>query len=165
MNVPETPTSRGEGPDPRAERLTALAAHLGVELAPFDGPLDAFQLDGHRGADDPVYLGGDLHAVHPDACERRPRPEHDDSLDAATIAFDDLEQEKVEAVAVTGIWCLVLRGDQVDSAPYFSLWDTHGLLRTWLLLPPARLMIGPGHLWLPSVPPRPESPGLAKSGR
>jgi hypothetical protein len=41
----------------------------------------------------------------------------------------------------------------VDSAPYFSIWDTDGRMRTWLLLPPARLMIGLGHFWLPSVPP------------
>ncbi|MCW2980614.1 MAG: hypothetical protein JWO14_2341 [Solirubrobacterales bacterium] len=103
----------------RDDSLAKLAEEFGLDPPRFDGPLQAFDMapDSEKGIARTIYLGGDLHAVHPDASERRPRPERDDSLDAATITFDDLEQEKVEAVAVAGIWCLVLRGEQVDSAP------------------------------------------------
>jgi hypothetical protein len=147
----------------RGDPLAKLAEELGRDLPAFDGPLQAFDMApvSEKGTTRTIYLGGDLHAVHPDTREHRPRPEHDASLEAATVALDDLEHESVETVAVAGIWCLLLRGDQVDSAPYFSLWDTDGRLRTWLLLPPARLMIGIGQFWLPSVPP-PRSPDTGK---
>jgi hypothetical protein len=142
-----------------------LAAILGLELPPFDGPLVAFDPAPEGAPGDPVYLGGDLHRVHPAASQRYPGPRRDDSLDAARITLSDCENEDLETTAVEGIWCLALHGDLVDSAPYFTLWDTAGRMRIWLLLPPARLMIDIAHLWLPSVPPPPGSPGFGSSGR
>jgi hypothetical protein len=120
----------------------------------FKGPLDASYVGDGRGPDAPIRLGGDLHAVHPGAAPPGRRPRRDHSLDAATITLHDDDHESVVAVARQGVWSLVLRGDMLDSAPYFTLWDSEGRLRTWLLLPPARELIDAGHLWLPSVPPR-----------
>ncbi len=138
-----------------------LAELLGLELPPFDGPLVAFDPAPEGASGDPVYLGGDLHRIHPDASERRPGRRRDDSLDGATITIADHEHEDLEATAVLGIWCLALHGDLVDSAPYITIWDTDGRRRAWLLLPPARLMIGLGHFWLPSVPPPPDAHGVS----
>jgi hypothetical protein len=134
-------------------------SELGLGMPPFDGPLVAFDPAPAGAPGDPVYLGGDLHAVHPDAPERyRGRP-RDESLDEARIALGDDEHEDLEVTAVDGVWCLAIYDDLVDSAPRFNLWDTDGRLRTWLLLPPARLMIGIAHFWLPSVPPvHPDQP-------
>jgi hypothetical protein len=140
--------------------LGRLAAILGLELPPFDGPLVAFDPAPEGAPGNPVYLGGDLHRVHPDASERYSGRRRDESLDAARITLTDYEHEDLEATAVEGVWCLALHGDLVDSAPYFTLWDTAGRMRTWLLLPPARLMIGIAYLWLPSVPPPPGSPDM-----
>ncbi len=127
----------------------------GLELPPFDGPLVAFGPAPEGAPGHPVYLGGDLHRVHPDASEQYPGRARDESLDDARIVLADQEHEDLEATAVGGVWCLALHGDLADSAPYFALWDREGLMRAWLLLPPARLMIGIGHFWLPSVPPPP----------
>jgi hypothetical protein len=134
----------------------------GLELPPFDGPLVAFDPapDGAPGA--PVYLGGDLHRVHPDASGQHHGRPRDESLDGAKVGLSDQEHEDLEGTAVAGVWCLALQGDLVDSAPYFTIWDTEGRMRAWLLLPPARLMIGIGHFWLPSVPP---PPGPTRQGR
>ncbi len=144
---------RRETPPPSAadERLEDLAAQLGLGLPPFAGPLDAFDLGKDRGPDDPIYLGGDLHAVHPDTVERRPPTRRDPSLDAAMVMVDDREHGCASVVAVQGIWCLALSGGLRDSTPYFSLWDGEGRMRAWLLLPPARLMMGLGHFWLPRI--------------
>jgi hypothetical protein len=154
---------RDEKPfEPRrsARRAERLAEELGLEL-PFKGPLDAFALSEEPGPGVPICLGGDLHAVDPEARGPRPPVGRDESLDAATVGLDDEEHESIQALAVEGIWCLALREEMLDSAPYFTLWDTQGRLRTWLLLPPPRLMIGLGRFWLPSVPP----PGRGASPR
>jgi hypothetical protein len=153
----EAPASASEG-----ERLEALAALLGFEPPPFEGPLGAFELGEEREAGEPIYLGGDLHRVHPDGVDRRPGREHDHSLDAAKVGLDDYEHPVIEAVALDGLWCIALGGEIVDSAPYLTICDSEGRTRAWLLLPPARLMIGIGHLWLPSVPP---PPGPTRQGR
>jgi hypothetical protein len=135
----------------------SFAAIAGLDLPPFDGPLVAFDPTPEGAPGGAIYLGGDLHRIHPDAAERCSGRRRDESLDEARIALNELGQGNlVEATAVQGVWCLALYGDQVDSAPYFTLWDTEGRMRTWLLLPPARQMISLAHLWLPSVPPPPD---------
>jgi hypothetical protein len=141
-----------ESSGPRGERLAALARALGVALPPLQGPLVAFQLDGHRSAEDPVFLGGDLQAVHPDAGPASCRAGRDATLDNAVITLTDHENETLELAAVEGIWCTALSGERLPAAPYFSITDSDGSVRTWLLLPPLRLMVGIAHLWLPSVP-------------
>jgi hypothetical protein len=143
----------------RAERLEALAARLGIELPLFKGPLAAFELGDKADPKGPVYLGGDLHAVHPEATEERPGAGRDASLDSARVCLTDYENDTLEAIAVEGIWCLRLEGDLTASAPFFSLTDSEGRLRAWRLLPPPQLMIGIGHFWLPSVPAPGEPPG------
>jgi hypothetical protein len=161
MSSAETPENGPGHSCPRAEMLAALAKKLGVKLPPLVGPLVAFQLDGHSGAEDPVFLGGDLQAVHPDAGPPSRRSANDPTLDNAIVTLTDHENETLELAAVEGIWCTVLRGERLPAAPYFSLTDSTGAIRTWLLLPPPRLMVGIAHLWLPSVPPGtdPRSPG------
>ena len=142
------------------KRLEGLARSLGLELPAFRGPFDAFVLADERSRGDPVYLGGNLHAVHPDASGQRLGREQDRSLDNAIISLSDYGHEALEVTAVEGIWCMRLEADLAESARYFALFDSDARIRTWLLVPPARQMIGIGHLWLPSVPP----PG-ALSGR
>jgi hypothetical protein len=134
----------------------------GHEQPPFDGPLVAFDPAPEGAPGGPVHLGGDLHRVHPDTSEPHVGRCRDESLDEATIGLYDQEHLNLEATAVAGVWCVALHGDLVDSAPYFTLWDSKGRMRAWLLLPPARLMIGIGHFWLASVPPL---PGPARQGR
>jgi hypothetical protein len=146
------------------QRLADLADALGVELPPFAGPLVVFDPADQHGPGDPIYLGGDLHAVHPDAPGDPGPREPDPSLDNATLTFGDIPHPWPEAVAVEGIWCVVLEGELTDLSPFFMLWDDLGRLRTWLLLPPASAMIGEGHLWLPSVPPPSQSIGPGPSG-
>lgn len=150
-----------EGPDPRTERLAALAGWLGVGLPPFEGPLAAFQLEGRRGAEDPVFLGGDLHAVHPSAEGAGGRGDRDASLDGAIVTLVDHEREMLDLAAVEGLWCTRIEGERLLAAPFFSLTDAEGRTRAWLLLPPPRLMVDIAHLWLPSVPP-PDDPGGGK---
>lgn len=128
-----------------------------LELPPFDAPLVAFDPAPGGAPGGPVYLGGDLHRVHPGAAGRDPGRVRDESLDEARIALFDREDEELETTAVEGVWCLALHGELVDSAPYLTLRDTEGRLRTWLILPPARTMIGIAHLWLAHIPP-PGSP-------
>ncbi len=115
----------------------------------------AFQLDGHRGAEDPVFLGGDLQTVHPAAAPASPA--RDTTLDNAIITLADHEHAMLDVAAVAGIWCTRLEGERLPAAPYFSLADSGGRIRAWLLLPPPRLMVGIAHFWLPSVPP-PDDP-------
>jgi hypothetical protein len=134
----------------------------GLELPPFDGPLVAFDPAPEGAPGGPVYLGGDLHRVHPDAAEPHPGRVRDESLDNARVVLIDQVHEDLEARAVAGVWCLALHDELADSAPYFTIWDSEGRMRAWLLLPPARLMIGIGHFWLPSVPP---PPGPTRQGR
>lgn len=129
------------------------AALLGLELPPFEGPLIAFGPGGKGAPGDPIYLGGDLHAVHPDAADRRPGRRRDHFLERARVAIRADECGIVEDTAVEGVWCLALHGEFADAAPYLSILDTGGRMRACLLLPPARLMVGIGHFWLPSVPP------------
>jgi hypothetical protein len=150
-------------PPPGEHRLAGLAARLGLDLPPFAGPIDAFRMGEEPRPDDPIYLGGDLQAIHPDTVDRRPAG-RDPSLDAATVTIDDQEHPSMQAVAVEGIWCLRLRENLVDSAPYLFIHDTDGRLRAWLLLPPAGLMIGIGHFWLPQINPPSGLPGDAGSG-
>jgi hypothetical protein len=137
------------------ERLDALALIAGLELPPFDGPLVACDPAPGGAPGGPVYLGGDLHRVHPEAVVKRPERRRDESLDEARIVLAEPEEESLEVNAVEGLWCLALFGDQVDSAHYFALWDTEDRMRIWLFLPPVRPMIGLAHLWLRSVPPPP----------
>jgi hypothetical protein len=154
----------GPQPPPAGEdRLAGLAARLGLELPLFVGPIDAFRIGEEPRPEDPIYLGGDLQAIHPDTVDRRPAG-RDPSLDAATVTIDDQEHPSMQAVAVEGIWCLLLRENLVDSAPYLMIHDTEGRLRTWLLLPPAHLMIGIGHFWLPQIKPPSGLPGDAGPG-
>lgn len=165
MTATEPPTPPGEAEDPRLRRLAALAAHLGIELPPFEGPLVAFQLDGGRGAADPVYLGGDLHAVHPRSGGAGGSP-RDATLDSSIVTLSDHESEMTDVAAVEGIWCTRIAGERLPAAPYFTLTDSEGRIRACLLLPPPRLMVGIAHFWLPSVPP-PDDPrgvGFGSSG-
>jgi hypothetical protein len=143
-------TAPGESPaEDREARLAGLAATLGLELPVFEGPLAAFRLV----AEGPVFLGGDLHAVHPEAAGRRRITRPDPSLDSATIVLTGFEDEALEALAVCGIWCIRVEGELLDAAPYFSIFDAEGRPRTWLLLPQPRLLVDLGHLWLPAVAP------------
>jgi hypothetical protein len=139
---------------PDAGRLGRLAAELGLDLPPFDGPLVVFDPSGRRRAGDPLYMGGDLHAVHarPPAPGDPPR---DDTLDEATITLTlgDFQEDTVETVAVGGVWCVGLHDVLLDSPLYLMIRDRDGRLRAWLLLPPPISMLGEGGLWLPSVPP------------
>jgi hypothetical protein len=150
------------GPAPRRpgdDRLARFAARLGLELPLFPGPLIAFDPAEERAPGDPIYLGGDLHAIHPGTTAGPPpAPGRDRSLDAATIALTDFEHPTLETTAVEGVWCLALRGGLLETAPYFTISDTEGRLRTWILLPLATSMIGLVHLWLPAVPPPPANP-------
>jgi hypothetical protein len=137
----------------RDRRLACLAEELGLGIPPFEGPLSAFAPPGPRTEDDPIYLGGDLHAVHPEAKVKSLRPGGvDPSLDGAEILITNFEDDAVKTSAVDGIWCVGLSGPVIDTAPYFSITDIDGRCRTWILLPPPRLMIGMGHYWLPAVP-------------
>jgi hypothetical protein len=153
VSAPELPDHGFESSGLRAERLATLAKALGVPLPPLQGPLVAFQLDGHRSAEDPVFLGGDLQAVHPDAGPASWRAGRDATLDNAIVTLTDHENESLELAAVEGIWCAALSGERLPAAPYLSITDSDGSVRIWLLLPPPRLMVGIAHLWLPSVPP------------
>lgn len=146
---------------PGEESPARFAAEFGLRLPPFDGPLVVFDPAPDGAPGEPVYLGGDLHRVHPDASERYHRRSLDESLNEARITLSDDEHEDLEVTAVEGVWCLAIHGDLVESAPCLTLWDTKGRMRSRLLLPPARLMIGTAHLWLPSVPPPSGSSGIA----
>jgi len=139
--------------DSRREGLAALAAHLGVELPLFDAPLVAFQLDGHRSTEDPVFLGGDLHATHPRAAgSTTTAAERDPSLDFATITLIDHDHPPLDVPATAGVWCTRVEGDRLAPAPYLSINDSDGRILIWLLLPPPRLMVGIAHHWLTRVP-------------
>jgi hypothetical protein len=162
MSASESPAADEGGA--RVARLQQLAIVLGVELPPFKGPLVAFDLDDEAGTERPVFLGGDLHAVHPEADERHRHP-HDPTLDSATITLVDLENEPLENQAIEGIWCIRLGEELLDPAPYLSIFDSEGRLRTWLILPPPRLMISLAHFWLPAVPPFPGEAGGEGPGR
>lgn len=137
---------------PVSDPLGRLAQSLGIELPLFEGPLAAFRLGGVD-PDAPIYLGGDLHATHPDATARALYGTRDPTLDDARIVISDTEHEALETSAVGGIWCISIGGGLTQSAPYLSLYDSRGRIRSWLILPPPRLMVGIGHYWLPSVPP------------
>lgn len=136
----------------RTIRFADLARDLGVDLPPFRGPLVAFDPVLDRSSGDPVYLGGDLHAVHPDTREPDPPPDRDDSLDQAVITLSDGAGWQLSIAAAEGVWCTRLEGAALERAPYFALTDARGRLRNRLLLPPPRLMIGIAHFWLCSVP-------------
>jgi hypothetical protein len=125
----------------------------------FDGPLCAFQVGADSVSGATVSLGGDLHAVHPETRDAGTGTLRDPTLDGATVILDDLEHPASESLAVEGIWCLALGADRIDSAPYFTIWDTEGRIRTWLILPPLRQMIGIAHHWLPRVPLRKDPAG------
>jgi hypothetical protein len=131
----------------------ALTAIADLDLPPFDGPLVAFDPAPGGAVGGPVYLGGDLHRIHPDAVEQRLERRRDESLDGARIVLGERGRETFEVTAVDGVWCLAIYGEEVDSAPRLTLWDTEGRMRVRLLLPPARLMVGLAHLWFPAVPP------------
>lgn len=141
----------------RTDRFADLACDLGIGLPAFSGPLVAFDPAPECSSGDPVYLGGDLHAVHPDARDPGARPGRDDSLDRATITVLDGEGWLLDVPATEGVWCTRVEDDHLECVPYFSITDGRGRLRTWCILPPARTMIGIAHLWLPSVPPPPTS--------
>jgi hypothetical protein len=153
MSSARPPYPEDERLGARERRLASLADALGVQLPPFRGPLVAFHLDGYSGDHDPVFLGGDLQATHPEAGSSSRRPSHDPALDNAIVTLTDHESDSLEIAAIEGIWCMALSGERLSAAPYFSLTDSDGVIRTWLLLPPPRLMVGIAHLWLPSVPP------------
>jgi hypothetical protein len=147
---PEDPTQAY-----RKVRLEELARSLGPEDPFFDAPLTAFIFGGEQYPEGPVFLGGDLHAVHPSPAEERSRSVRDRKLDNSSIVLGDPDREPLRAGAVEGIWCLALPDDLAASSLPFFLYDGEDRLRAWLCLPPARQMIGVGHLWLPSVPPLP----------
>jgi hypothetical protein len=136
----------------RTLRFAGLARDLGVDLPAFRGPLVAFDPAPERSPADPVYLGGDLHAVHPDARETAAAPGRDASLDLATVTLCDGEGCQLDVLATQGVWCTRLEGAALECAPYLYLTDSRGRLRTWLILPPAPTMIDIAHLWLPRVP-------------
>jgi len=157
MSSAEQPAPGSGTPDPRAERLAALAASLEVELPPFEGPLVAFGDGGPQHPDAAVYLGGDLHAVHPEARAARGTQPLDPSLGAAQIEITNFEHPAVVTSAREGLWCLALTGPILGTAPYLGITDGEGRRRTWILLPMPPQMIGMGHYWLPAVPPLAES--------
>ena len=138
----------------RSIRFADLARELGVDLPPFRGPLEAFDPAPERSSGDPVYLGGDLHAVHPDSRARGALPGRDETLDLATVSLLDGEGWQLDVPATQGVWCTRLEGPVLQCAPYFSLTDSDARIRAWLILPPPPLMIGIGRLWLPAIPPR-----------
>jgi hypothetical protein len=151
----------------RSDRLARLAGEMGLDLPVFEGPLCAFQIGEASGVGVPIYLGGDLHGVHPEGGDVPFGPGRDPSLDSARITVDDHEHEPVGVTAVEGIWCLALPEGLYYSAPYFSIIDARGRLRAWLFLPPAHAMIGMAHLWFPQVPPvmaRPQWPQVMGGG-
>jgi hypothetical protein len=67
----------------RANRLADLARRLGVDLLPLRGPSVAFDPAPGRSPGAPVFLGGDLHAVHPAAPMPHAPPDRDGTLDQA----------------------------------------------------------------------------------
>jgi hypothetical protein len=152
--VSRDPFDEASGRPGDEARLSRLAEQLGVALPPFDGPLVAFDPAGERSGQDPVYLGGDLHAIHPDAAGTETRTAHDETLEDASISFTlaDFGGEALEAIATRGIWCVALHDELAASSLYLMLRDSSDRLRAWLLLPPASSMIGRGHHWLPRVP-------------
>ena len=135
------------------ERLGAIARALRGSLPVFESPLTTFQLGGIPREGDPLYLGGDLNAVHPDAAAHHPRARHDPTLEAATVRLYDQVHPAIETTADHGIWCLPLTEGRADTAPILSILDSTDRLRAWILLPKPRQMIGLGHFWLPAVPP------------
>lgn len=149
----------------RVARLQQLSIVLGVALPPFKGPLVAFDLYSETGRDRdrPLFLGGDLHAVHPETVDRHRHP-RDPTLDSATITLVNLDSKPLETAAIEGIWCIRIPDEHSDSAPYLSIFDSEGRLRSWRLLLPPRLMIGLAHLWLPAVPPFGGEPGEGGPG-
>jgi hypothetical protein len=147
----------------RTIRFADLARELEVDLPPFRGPLQAFDSAPERTPGDPVYLGGDLHAVHPESRGPSAPPDRDESLDKATISLLDGEGWVLDIQATEGIWCALTEGLAVECAPYLSVIDSAGRNRVWLILPPAHLMLGIGHYWLPAVPALGGSRGLPGS--
>jgi hypothetical protein len=143
------------GGEPSVDRRLRRAAELDLDLPPFDGPLVAFDPAPWRGAGDPIYLGGDLHAVHPRSLDRRSDRPRDDTLDGATITLTlgDFVDDMVETTAVEGVWCVGLHDDLLESSMFLMIRDDDGRLRAWLLLPPPGSMLGEGGLWLPSIAP------------
>jgi hypothetical protein len=139
--------------DSADERLDAPSSTADLELPPFDGPLVAFDPAPGGAPGGPVYLAGDLHRIHPAAVLQRAQPRRDECLNEARIVLVEPRGETLEVNAVEGIWCLALFGEHVDAVHYMALWDTEDRMRIWLILPPARAMIGLAHLWLRSVPP------------
>jgi hypothetical protein len=141
------------GPE-RPDDLARSADRADPLSTAFDGPLVVFEPASGARPGGPIYLGGDLHAVHPRAApegETRPR---DATLEAAMLFFFPTGQgETIESVATCGVWCLALHDEQRDSFFFLLLRDGELRVRAWLLLWPARAMLGRGHLWLPSVPP------------
>jgi hypothetical protein len=142
----------------RTIRFADPAHDLGVDLLPFRGPLVAFVPVPERRAGDAVFLGGDLHAVHPDTRGPGARSGRDESLDLATVTLCDGEGRQLDIRATEGVWCTRLEGAALECAPYFRITDALGRLRCWLILPPARMMIGIAQLWLPRVPKPPGRP-------
>jgi hypothetical protein len=156
LEDPDEPPRRLSPPpedDDRERQHPTLVAIAGLDLPPFDGPLVAFDPAPEGAPGRPVYLGGDLHGTHLDAAEQWPERRRDESLDEARIVLGERERENFEVTAVDGVWCLAIYGEEVESALRLTLWDTEGRMRTRLLLPPARLMIGLAHFWFHSVPP------------
>jgi hypothetical protein len=143
---------------PQDDLLDRHAEELSVERPLFEGPLYTFQIGEASGVGAPVYLGGDLHAVHAEGHDRPSGICRDPSLDGATITIDDHEHQAIKVTAVEGIWCLTLPKALYFSAPYFAVRDSENRLRIWLLLPPARALIGIAYLWLPRIPPPSSSP-------
>jgi hypothetical protein len=131
---------------------------MNLGLPVLDGPLCAFRVAEQAAADAPVYLGGDLHAIRPGGDDRHSGRRHDRSLASARITIDH-EGGSVGTTALEGLWCLLLPEGPLHSMTFFAITDSQGCLRIWLLLPPARTMIGVAHLWLRRVPPPPGSPG------
>jgi hypothetical protein len=71
----------------------------------------------------------------------------------------------VDVSAIEGVWCTRLEGALLQCAPYFSLTDSAGRMRAWLLLPPPPTMIGIAHLWLPALPSAPGAGDLRLESR
>jgi hypothetical protein len=139
------------------DRLARLAARLGLELPALLGPLVAFELAKERSRGDPLHLGGDLHAVHPEATSASWPVRRDGSLDSARVTLTAFDHDPLETTALEGVWCLAVPGELRDSVPYLAISDTDGRLRTWILLPQFGLTPGLVHLWLPAVPAPPKS--------
>lgn len=122
-------------------------------LPTWDCPLLAFRLGEGDSPETIVHLGGDLHAVHPDAADRDRRGGEDRTLETASISVHSPELFRgAEVEAEDALWLLALDDELASRQLLFLLHDSEGRRRAWLHLPSPDSMIGECRPWLPAVP-------------